>query len=124
MHWTAEHQASVVLERIVSSLSRLGCSDGISDWRFVCSNQPRIGAFAAVSRVTPQVLQGLLLVSRIFGSKTGQRIGHDVTVMQPAHSRLAAEVKPQPMHQLNIVGLQCRRMWSNMKSLRFAIRPH
>lgn len=53
-----------------------------------------------------QIFEDSLSIARVVRCKARQRESHDVVVMQLIHTRLAASVEPQPVHEHHVFGLQ------------------
>ena len=76
---------------------------------------------ATVLHSAPQPEQRLLLVAGVFGRQPGQRVGHDIAVVQVLHLGITAEVQPKPVDQLRVIRPQGGRMGANVERLRLAI---
>src|SRR4051812_1745372 len=75
------------------------------------------------SRLFTQLFQDILTIdSGILAGKSGKRLGQDVMMMQSLKARLARNVKPQPVYQVNVFRLQRRRMRADVEGVHFLVR--
>ena len=74
------------------------------------------------ARLFAQLSQNVLpVVAGVLAGKAGKRFGQDVVVMQRLQTRLARDVQPQAVHQVDVFGLQRRRVRTDVEGVNFEI---
>ncbi len=74
------------------------------------------------SRLLAQLFQNVLpVVAGVLAGEAGKGLGQDVVMVQRLQARLARNVQPQPVHQVDILGFQRRRVRTDVKSVHLEI---